>query len=70
MVMLNPSTADEAQNDPTVERCERRALRLGFGQLEVVNLFALRSTDPSALYDSNVDPDRSGQRRCDHGLGF
>ena len=56
MVMLNPSTADEVQNDPTVQRCERRALRLGFGQREVVNLFALRSTDPSALYDSKVEP--------------
>ena len=30
-VMLNPSTATEIQNDPTVERCERRARALGFG---------------------------------------
>ena len=29
-VMLNPSTATEVQNDPTVERCERRARALGF----------------------------------------
>jgi len=54
-VMLNPSTADEVENDPTVERCARRARAMGFGGLRVANIFALRSTDPSALY-SDGDP--------------
>lgn len=54
-VMLNPSTADEATNDPTVERCQRRAAALGCGGLRVANIFALRSTDPSVLYESG-DP--------------
>jgi hypothetical protein len=48
-VMLNPSTADEIANDPTVERCERRARRLGFGGLIVLNLFAFRATDPADM---------------------
>lgn len=48
-VMLNPSTADERRNDPTVSRCEGRARAMGFGGLEVVNLFAFRATDPRAL---------------------
>lgn len=48
-IMLNPSTATELQNDPTVERCERRARALGFGGFRVCNIFALRATDPRAL---------------------
>jgi len=49
VVMLNPSTATEQANDPTVERCERRARAMGFGGFRVVNLFAYRATDPRAL---------------------
>lgn len=45
-VMLNPSTATEVQNDPTVERCERRARTLGYGSFQVTNIFAWRDTDP------------------------
>jgi hypothetical protein len=48
-VMLNPSTATEVQNDPTVERCERRARALGFGAFRVTNIFAWRDTDPFAM---------------------
>ena len=45
-VMLNPSTADEVANDPTIERCKRRAEAMVFSRLIVTNLFGLRSTDP------------------------
>lgn len=48
-VMLNPSTATEIQNDPTVERCERRARTLGFGGFRVTNIFAWRDTDPKKM---------------------
>ena len=48
-VMLNPSTATEIQNDPTVERCERRARALGFGAFRVCNIFAWRETDPRKM---------------------
>lgn len=49
VMMLNPSTADEFANDPTVERMERRARAWGYGGLIVVNLFAFRSTDPDGM---------------------
>ena len=48
-VMLNPSKATELANDPTIERCERRARMLGYGAFRVVNLFALRETSPDRL---------------------
>jgi len=54
-VMLNPSTATELQNDPTVERCERRARALGFGSFEVCNIFAWRATDPKEMR-AQADP--------------
>ena len=47
--MLNPATATEVQNDPTVERCERRARALGFGAFRVTNIFAWRDTDPRKM---------------------
>jgi hypothetical protein len=55
-IMLNPSRADHlGNNDPTIERCERRSVALGFGRMEVVNLFALRSPYPKALREAD-DP--------------
>ena len=48
-VMLNPSTATELANDPTVERVEQRAHRMGFGAYRVCNLFAWRATEPKQL---------------------
>lgn len=54
-MMLNPSTADETDNDPTVERVEIRNIDDGYGGLVVLNIFALCSTDPKALY-THTDP--------------
>lgn len=58
-LLCNPSTADEKRNDPTVERCCRRSFAWGFDTVEIVNVFALRSTRPDVLYDH---PDPIGPR--------
>ncbi len=46
---LNPSTADESTNDPTVTRCLGFAKRWGYGTLVMANLYAWRATGPAAL---------------------
>lgn len=48
-IMLNPSTADEQRNDPTIRRCIGFARAWQFGSLEVVNLFAYRVTNAREL---------------------
>ncbi len=55
-VMLNPSTADASEDDPTIRRCIGYAKREGCGKLAVVNLFAYRATDPSELCEPGVEP--------------
>ena len=47
--MLNPSTADEVQLDPTCARARDYAERWGYGALIVTNIFAFRNTNPNQL---------------------
>ena len=57
-VGLNPSTADETKNDPTVTRCINFADAWGYGGIIMTNIFAYRSTDPKNLLtvDDPVGP--------------
>jgi hypothetical protein len=54
-VGLNPSKADEYVDDPTIRRCIRFTQDWGMNHLVMLNLFALRSTDPEILRHSQ-DP--------------
>lgn len=46
---LNPSTADETKDDPTIRRCIRFAKDWNCGGILMMNLFAFRSTDPAGI---------------------
>lgn len=46
---LNPSTADETKDDPTIRKCIGFAQRWGFGALCMCNIFAFRATDPKDM---------------------
>ena len=48
-LMLNPSTADATEDDPTIRRCVGYGQDWGLDGLTVVNLFPLRATDPTEL---------------------
>jgi hypothetical protein len=56
---LNPSTADETIDDPTIRRCIGFAREWGYGRMQMLNLFAYRATDPLVmrLADDPIGPD-------------
>jgi len=56
--MLNPSTADEFQLDPSCTRARNYAERWGYGAVVVTNVFAWRATDP---YDMKAAKDPVGR---------
>lgn len=61
--MLNPSTASEITDDPTIRRCLGFAQCWGCGGILIVNLFAARATDPRTLATA---PDPIGPENDDH----
>jgi len=60
-IMLNPSTADAHQDDPTIRRCKAFAQQFNCGKLAVANLFAYRSTKPADMLaaDDPVGPENN-----------
>ena len=54
-VGLNPSTADEMLDDPTIRRCVSFAREWGYARLHMANLFAFRATDPRDMKNAS-DP--------------
>jgi hypothetical protein len=67
ILMLNPSTADAAKDDPTIRRCMAFARREGFGGIIVANLFAFRATSPADM-KAAADPVGAGNDTALDGL--
>ena len=65
-LMLNPSAADEMVNDPTIERCQRRAISMGFGSMIIVNLFPYRMTASKLL--NTIDNLLSDSNEADNAI--
>lgn len=65
-IMLNPSTADGEEDDPTIRRCVGFAKREGYERLVVVNLFAYRATDPKEILGMNDEEDPIGPENRYH----
>lgn len=65
VIGLNPSTADEQADDPTIRRCISLARRTGHGSLYMTNLFAYRATQPSLIRQAldPIGPDNDRQLR-------
>jgi len=62
-IMLNPSTADHKQDDPTIRRCMGFAQSLGFKRLIIANLFAYKATKPEDLVQAK---DPVGKRNMEY----
>lgn len=54
-ILMNTSTADEVNNDPTIERQCRRASQLGYGGVVILNCGAIRETDSRKAW-ADSDP--------------
>lgn len=56
---LNPSTADEIEDDPTIRRCIAFAKSWGYGTMCMTNLFSFRSTNPKQMLvvEDPIGPD-------------
>lgn len=61
-ICLNPSTADETTDDPTVRKCVKFARTWGYDALCITNLFAFRSTKPADMIKA-ADPVGFGNDR-------
>ena len=53
IIGLNPSTADETNDDPTITRCINFAKYWGYGGVHILNLFAFRATQPDDMFDEH-----------------
>jgi hypothetical protein len=64
---LNPSTADETKDDPTMRKIRKFATAWGYGGFLMLNLFAYRATKPTDMTKARKHMDIIGRANtlCD-----
>lgn len=56
-IMLNPSTADAMNDDPTIKKCVSYADKWGYGSIAVVNTNPFRSPNPKEMRGHSLPVD-------------
>jgi len=59
-IMLNPSTADENEDDLTTRRCINFAKRWGYGGIMIGNIYSFRAKRPKDLQNWLTQPEYNG----------
>ena len=69
-ILLNPSTATEKKNDPTIARCEQRAKLLGYKSFIICNLFAYRTKSPLLMKNYHAPIGSENNQIIEESLGI
>lgn len=66
-IMLNPSTADANEDDPTIRRVKEFAKSWGYGGILIGNVYAIRATDPKQIKEAE-NPCGAVNKMCLHEM--
>lgn len=69
-IMLNPSKANAEIDDPTIRKCMGFSRLWGCGELQVVNLFGIRATNPADMLAADDPVGPANKDWVDHAIDY